>query len=134
MSADACIQHHGQFWTGKRNNFQLTVLLFPRFYPKKRNNSRTPYWTFCCSASHSTLPSCSHLACMPSITFHHTLLGVCMPTHHHIFRNPIIQRSSWASLCFSPLQNANVRLQMLAWMRCQAIWWHKRAVSVPAGC
>lgn len=37
---------------------------------------------------------CSHSPCMPSITSHHAPLCVYVCVSHHIFRNPIIQRSS----------------------------------------
>lgn len=38
--------------------------------------------------------SVSHSPCMPSITTHHAPLCVYVCVSHHIFRNPIIQRSS----------------------------------------
>lgn len=50
-------------------------------------------WGFCMPVSNSPPHLCSHSACMPSITSYHTPLWVCIASHH-IFRNPIIKRSS----------------------------------------
>lgn len=93
-------------------------------------------WTFHMTLSHSPLYLCSHSACMPSITSHHTPLWVCMRTHHIISSEIQLSKgqvSSRAPLRCSPLQNANTRLPILAWTKSRVILWHHRTSCLP-GC
>lgn len=98
--------------TGTTSSLRFWFLDFQNTLWQKISN-----WAFRMSVSHSPPHLCSHSACMPSITSHHTPLWVCMRTHHIISSEIQLSKgqvSSRAPLCRSPLQNANTRLPILA--------------------